>query len=68
MPALTCNEDVHLTNVAIQKTAENYDERIGGKWDIRSMKLYLMSRYGQEKVSESFTLIQDLIIKSLQAV
>lgn len=62
------NTYVHLTNVAIQKTAENYDEKIGGKWDLRSMKLYLMSRYGQDKVSEAFTLIQDMIIKCLQSV
>ena len=59
------NNFVHLTNVAIQKTAENYDNKLGGKWDLRSMKLYLMSRYGQEKVSESFTMIQDMIVKSL---
>lgn len=32
------------------------------------MKLYLMSRYGQEKVSQAFTEMQDLIIKSLQSV
>ena len=41
---------VHLTNVAIQKTAENYDEKIGGKWDLRKLKLYLITRYGQESV------------------
>ena len=33
---------MHLTNVAIQKTAENYDARSGGKWDIRNLKLYLV--------------------------
>ena len=32
------------------------------------MKLYLMSRYGQDRVSESFTLIQEMIIKCLQSV
>jgi tubulin polyglutamylase TTLL9 len=62
------NNYVHLTNVAIQKTSENYDERLGGKWDLRGMKLYLMSKYGSEKVSECFFLIQDLIIKTLQSV
>jgi tubulin polyglutamylase TTLL9 len=45
---------VHLTNVAIQKTADNYDEKVGGKWDLRSLKMYLMSRYGQEPVGEAF--------------
>ena len=59
---------MHLTNVAIQKTSDNYDQRVGGKWDLRSMKLYLMSKYGQEEISKAFTLIQDLILKSLQSV
>ena len=36
--------DVHLTNVAIQKTSENYDEKLGGKWDLRTLKLYMMSQ------------------------
>jgi len=40
------NSYVHLTNVAIQKTSENYDEKLGGKWDLRTLKLYMMSRYG----------------------
>eukprot|EP00347_Sterkiella_histriomuscorum_P006545 403352361 len=62
------NNYVHLTNVAIQKTSENYDERLGGKWDLRSMKLYLMSKYGQDKVSDAFSQIQDMIIKCLQSV
>jgi len=76
--------DVHLTNVAIQKTSENYDEKLGGKWDLRTLKLYLMSkfifffqdniynnlhqRYGQEPVSECFANIQQVIIRSLQSV
>jgi len=45
---------MHLTNVAIQKTSDNYDEKLGGKWDLRGMKLYLMSRYGPEKVNECY--------------
>jgi tubulin polyglutamylase TTLL9 len=48
------NTYVHLTNVAIQKTAENYDDKIGGKWDLRMLKLYLISRYGYEAVSQCF--------------
>ena len=62
------NTYMHLTNVAIQKTAAQYDDRLGGKWDLRSLKLFLMSKYGPERVSESYMLIQDLIIKSLQSV
>lgn len=59
---------MHLTNVAIQKTSENYDEKLGGKWDLRGMKLYLMSKYGNERVNECYQAIQDMIIKCLQSV
>lgn len=59
---------MHLTNVAIQKTAAQYDDRLGGKWDLRSLKLYLMSKYGPERMSEATALIQDCIIRSLQSV
>jgi len=59
---------MHLTNVAIQKTSELYDDKLGGKWDLRQLKLFMMSRYGAEKVSESFLQIQELIIRSLQSV
>jgi tubulin polyglutamylase TTLL9 len=52
------NTMVHLTNVAIQKTSENYDSKIGGKWDLRLLKMYLISRYGSERVNECFYQIQ----------
>jgi tubulin polyglutamylase TTLL9 len=32
------------------------------------MKLYLMSRYGQERVSEAFSMMQEIILKCLQSV
>lgn len=48
------NGFVHLTNVAIQKTAENYDERTGGKMELQALKLYLMSRYGVERIDALF--------------
>lgn len=51
------NTFMHLTNVAIQKTTDNYDEKLGGKWDLRSLKLFLISKYSNEKVNESFTQI-----------
>lgn len=40
------NQFVHLTNVAIQKTSDNYDNQKGGKWMLEQLKLYLMSKYG----------------------
>lgn len=30
---------VHLTNVAIQKKANDYDKEVGCKWDLRSLKV-----------------------------
>ena len=59
------NTFMHLTNVAIQKTADNYDEKLGGKWDLRGMKLYLMSKFGSDKVNEAYYQIQELIIRCL---
>ena len=48
------NTMMHLANVAIQKTAENYDDRLGGKWDLRSMKMFMISKFGNERVSDAF--------------
>ena len=48
------NTFMHLTNVAIQKTADNYDDKLGGKMDLREMKLYLISRFGIERVDQCF--------------
>jgi len=51
------NTMMHLTNVAIQKTADNYDDRLGGKWDLRSMKMFMISKFGNERVSVAFAQI-----------
>jgi tubulin polyglutamylase TTLL9 len=32
------NQFVHLTNVAIQKTSDNYDNQKGGKWSLPLLK------------------------------
>ena len=57
-----------MTNVAIQKTADNYDERTGGKMELQALKMYLMSRYGVERVDALFWEIQMIILRSLLAV
>ena len=59
---------MHLTNVAIQKKGDDYDAESGGKWDVRSLKLYLMAKYGVERVNALFFNIQLLCIRSLLAV
>ena len=62
------NNFMHLTNVAVQKTAENYDAKSGMKWAIQGLKLYLVSKHGAAAVGALFDGIQDMISKSLLAV
>ncbi|KAG7400772.1 hypothetical protein PHYBOEH_004578 [Phytophthora boehmeriae] len=85
------NSFIHLTNVAVQKTSENYNKKVfnslplsdgcitftmycsldvkhGGKWDLRNLKLYMMSKHGPERTNKLFHEIQLVIIKSLLSV
>ncbi|CAE7694835.1 TTLL9, partial [Symbiodinium microadriaticum] len=62
------DEFMHLTNVAIQKTADNYDERTGGKMELQALKLHIMSKYGQERTDALFWEIQMIVLRSLLAV
>lgn len=62
------NGFMHLTNVAIQKNAENYDERTGGKMELQALKLYLASRYGMERVDALFWEVQMIMVRALIAV
>lgn len=62
------NAMIHLTNVAVQKQSDNYDEKRGGKWDLHHLKLYLMSVEDPEKVNGLFVGIQDVVLFSLLAV
>jgi tubulin polyglutamylase TTLL9 len=50
-PADIVNTFVHLTNVAIQKTSDEYNADTGGKWEVRRLKLYLISRVGRERAA-----------------
>merc|ERR1719221_1246379 len=60
---------IHLTNVAVQKHNEHYDEKRGGKWDLHNLKTYLMTKEEDPaKVSELFYAIQDVVLFSLLAV
>ncbi|XP_028391867.1 probable tubulin polyglutamylase TTLL9 isoform X2 [Dendronephthya gigantea] len=59
---------VHLTNVAIQKTAPDYDPEKGCKWSPLRLRKYLTAEHGMEKIEILFRLIDEIIITSLQAV
>lgn len=49
---------MHLTNVAIQKKNEKYDENTGMKWPISKLKQYLLSKHGLAATSKLFGDIQ----------
>lgn len=43
------NLHVHLTNVAIQKKADDYDKDVGCKWDLQSLKVHPLHPNMQQK-------------------
>lgn len=43
--------DVHLTNVAIAKSASDYDPERGLKWSLDKLRRYLTARHGVEMVT-----------------
>ena len=62
------NNQIHLTNVAVQKNSSTYDRQIGGKWYFRELKIYLMSKYDEQKVNKMFDGIQNIILRCFKAV
>lgn len=62
------NKDIHATNVAIQKTAPNYDGDRGCKWLLRSLKSLLDSKHGTAATEKLFLEMEALIVKSLLSV
>jgi len=42
--------DVHLTNVAVQKTAPDYDPDKGCKWATQQLREYLTAKHGADAV------------------
>jgi tubulin polyglutamylase TTLL9 len=59
------NSEIHLTNVAIQKHAEGYDEVVGGKWYVERVKSYLLSKFGEESTNAAFLKVQDVVVRTL---
>ncbi|MBN3309071.1 TTLL9 polyglutamylase, partial [Amia calva] len=61
---------VHLTNVAIQKTAPDYDpEKASGcKWQMQQLRRFLCARHGSEAVETLFRQIDNIFVRSLQSV
>eukprot|EP00760_Papus_ankaliazontas_P024302 PhM_4_TR2220/c0_g1_i1/m.25704/K16599/TTLL1; tubulin polyglutamylase TTLL1 len=58
----------HLTNVAVQKHGDEYNEVHGGKWHIRNLRLFVESQYGHAAMKRLFDNINFVIVQSLKAV
>ncbi|NXG38180.1 TTLL9 polyglutamylase, partial [Dromaius novaehollandiae] len=59
---------IHLTNVAVQRTAPGYDPEKGCKWMIQQLRQYLTAKHGAESVEVLFADMDNIFIKSLQSV
>ncbi|CAH2299727.1 probable tubulin polyglutamylase TTLL9 isoform X1 [Pelobates cultripes] len=59
---------IHLTNVAIQKTAPDYDPEKGCKWMVQRLRQFLTARHGPEEVENLFQNMDNIFIRSLQSV
>ena len=62
------NMMIHLTNVAVQKGAEDYNETHGGKWSVKNLKFYLEQTRGKELTDKCFEGIRNIVYISLKAV
>uniref|UniRef100_A0A3Q3X7Y9 Tubulin--tyrosine ligase-like protein 9 n=1 Tax=Mola mola TaxID=94237 RepID=A0A3Q3X7Y9_MOLML len=60
--------DMHLTNVAIQKTAPDYDPEKGCKWQMQQLRKYLTAKHGREMVETLFRRMDNVFVRSLQSV
>lgn len=62
------NMMIHLTNVAIQKFGDGYNEQHGGKWSIKNLRLYIEQTRGKEACEKLFEGIKNIIFISLKSV
>lgn len=58
---------IHLTNVAVQKTAPDYDPEKGCKWSLHQLRQYLTAKHGRGNVEQLFHQINEILIYSLQS-
>jgi tubulin polyglutamylase TTLL1 len=62
------NPFIHLTNVSVQKTNDEYNDQHGGKWTVSNLRLYLEGTRGMEPTKRLFDEITQIVILSLKAV
>ncbi|MFH4983491.1 hypothetical protein AB6A40_010200 [Gnathostoma spinigerum] len=60
------NAYVHLTNVAVAKTAPDYDPEKGLKWCVSKLRRYLEARHGSDAVEKLLAELGWIIIMSLR--
>jgi tubulin polyglutamylase TTLL1 len=46
------NMMIHLTNVAIQKQSDEYNDKHGGKWSTQNLKFYLEMTHGKKRTDK----------------
>ncbi|CAB1443416.1 unnamed protein product, partial [Pleuronectes platessa] len=59
---------MHLTNVAVQKTAPDYDPEKGCKWQMQQLRRYLTAKHGTEMIGTLFIEMDNIFVRSLQSV
>jgi tubulin polyglutamylase TTLL1 len=59
---------IHLTNVAIAKLADDYNDRHGSKWSIANLRFYLEQTVGKAETDKCFDDINNIIYISLKSV
>ena len=61
------NMYMHLTNVAIQKTGEDYNRQHGNKWTYENLLLYIEGTLGKKAVDKLANSIRFLLVHSLKS-
>lgn len=62
------NMIAHLTNVAIQKQSDDYNQEHGSKWNIENLRFYLEQTRGKAMTDKCFEDIKNIIYISLKSV
>lgn len=62
------NVYIHLTNVAIQQNAEDYNDMHGGKWEVKDLFLFIESTLGKTARDKLEHDMEAVIIHTLRAV
>jgi len=62
------NVFIHLTNIAIQKQAEDYNDEHGGKWDMADLMLFIEGIHGKAACVRLQADLEAIVLHTLKAV